>query len=253
MNIIRLAQSLAIICLLLLLSLYLLQRHMIYQPTPLLAHDFQTVEVKHQGQTTEALLTHAAQQHAIIYLGGNAENVIYAAADFNQSLPTHSTYLMKYRGYAGASGQATEDNLYADVLALYDAIRVKHTSISVIGRSLGSGVATYLATEREVQQLILITPFDSITAVAQKLLPMFPVSWLLQDRFDSHSRAGLIQNQTLVIVAEQDQVIHQQHSDALIEALSNSPLQVKRIQAGHNDLDFDGSYFTTIQQFLSSQ
>lgn len=253
MNIIRLTQSLAIIYLLLLLALYLLQRHMLYQPTPLVAHDFQTVEVKHQGQTTEALLTQPSQKQAVIYFAGNAEQVVYTATDFYHHLPEHSTYLMKYRGYSGAEGQATEQNLYADALALYDAIQAQHQEITVVGRSLGSGVATYLASKRAVHRLVLITPFDSITAVAQNLLPVFPVNWLLQDHYDSKSRAASIQADTMVIIAEHDQVIPRNNTNALLASFVPSQLQVLSIDAGHNDLDFDHRYFDTIQQFLTSE
>ena len=253
MNIIRLTQSLVIIYLLLILALYLLQRQLIYQPTAVLTHDFQTIQVEHQGQTTEALLTQPAQKHAVIYFAGNAEQVVYTAADFYHHLPEHSTYLMKYRGYAGAGGQATESNLYADALALYDAINSQHQEITVVGRSLGSGVATYLASMRAVNRLVLITPFDSISAVAQNLLPVFPVSWLLQDRYDSKSRVASIHARTMVIIAEHDQVIPHNNSRSLIDSFAPSQLQVLSIDAGHNDLDYDSSYFSGIEQFLTAE
>ena len=76
------------------------------------------------------------------------------------------------------------------------------TSISVIGRSLGSGVACYLAAHRKIQHMALVTPYDSMTSLAQTHYPIFPVRWLLKDRFESSKLANSIDSETLVLLAE---------------------------------------------------
>ena len=70
-----------------------------------------------------------------------------------------------------------------DARTLYDLVKVKHSNIIVIGRSLGSGIAVHLASERAVQRLILVTPFDSAEELASRQFAYFPVRWLLQDKF----------------------------------------------------------------------
>ena len=101
--------------------------------------------------------------------------------------------LMNYRGYGHSEGRPSEARLFGDAVRLYDwaASRagVDARRIVGMGRSLGSGVAIYLATQRTLAGLVLATPFDSITAVAQRHYPFLPVRWLLRHPFDSLSRA----------------------------------------------------------------
>lgn len=233
------------------LALFFLQRSVIYQPTAPVQHPYETLTLEQTEASIQSLITHPNQDDVIIYFGGNAEHVVYTAADFKQAFPNHSTYLMQYRGYGESSGQANETALYQDALRLYEAImKNQPTTITVIGRSLGSGVATYLASQKPIDQLVLVTPFDSIAAVAQNLLPMFPIQWLLHDHYDSKSRAGMIESKTLVIAATQDQVIPWPHTAALIQALNPNKTAVVKIDAGHNNLDLKSAYLTSIQTFM---
>src|SRR3970282_1389931 len=105
---------------------------------------------------------------AVIYFGGNAQPVHAMRADLAQWFPGHSSYLVPYRGYGASDGVPGERALTADALALYDLVRSKHRdgSITVIGRSLGSGVASHLAARRPVARLVLVTPFDSMARLA---------------------------------------------------------------------------------------
>ena len=76
--------------------------------------------------------------------------------------------------------------LFSDALAIYDQhSATTRFAISAYGRSLGSGVAVYLAANRPLDKLILLTPYDSIADRRAKLYPMFPVRYLIKDRFDS--------------------------------------------------------------------
>ena len=92
----------------------------------------------------------------------------------------------------------------------------RHSQITVIGRSLGSGIATYLASQRPVSRLLLITPYDSIANVAAGRLPMFPVHWLLLDKYESWRYAPQITAPTRILAAEHDDVIPRLHTDALL-------------------------------------
>ncbi len=247
-----LLQSILLIYVLLCVALFFLQRSMIFHPTEAIPHNFNTIRITQSNHTVEALEVNPTAKHTAIYLGGNAENIIYTAAELMAVLPEHRVLLLKYRGYAGADGKPSEQALYADVLTLFDHLKTT-APITVIGRSLGSGVATYLATERPIDKLVLITPFESVLGVARATFPWLPVSWLLRDRFDSLSRAPDLQLPTLLIKASQDEVIPAANTDALIEALPTNTLQVHTIAAGHNDVALSPTYYATIRHFISSQ
>ena len=191
-------------------------------------------------------------QAALVYFGGNAEDVGGSVSRFAALLPDHSLYFVNYRGYGGSSGEPSESALCSDAVALYDELRPRHRAISVLGRSLGSGVAMCLASEREVDRLVLVTPFDSLAAVARAHYGWLPVGLLMLDRFDSARRAPKVRAGTLVVIAEGDEIIPRARSDALVAALPSPPRVVVLEGAGHNDIDLDPRYFEELAKFLGA-
>ena len=232
------------------LFLYLGQRDFIYFPVRALSSGFEQQLFEHDGEKIKATVLNRGRQKAVIYFGGNAENVDYNAENFSRLFPNYTLYLVKYRGYGGSSGKPTEAGLYADALFIYDAIGANHDEISVMGRSLGSAIATYLAVERAVERLVLITPFDSILSVAQSQYPIYPVGLLLMDRYDSYSRASRIKSETLIIAAQNDRIIHRRHTDQLMEGFSIDPLFHVIEGVGHNDLSSNPRYHALLGEFM---
>ena len=135
--------------------MYASQRNAIYFPTPEVhIPDVIDMRLESDGETLKVWrLAHADGPGAIIYFGGNAEDVSGNIPGFRKIFPQHNVYLVNYRGYGGSTGSPSETAFYRDALAVFDEIRPRYTDISVIGRSLGSGVATYLATVREIDRL----------------------------------------------------------------------------------------------------
>lgn len=179
---------------------------------------------------------------AVLYFGGNAEAVAYSLPELDAAFPTHALYLMHYRGYGGSGGRPSEAALVADAHALLDRVRAvqqRGGDIVVVGRSLGSGVAVQLAASRprEVARLVLVTPYDSLESLAARFYPVFPVRWLLRDRYDSAQHAPQVEAPTLLIVAERDEVIPRDHGEALA-ARFRAGIATLRIvaDAGHNDI-----------------
>jgi pimeloyl-ACP methyl ester carboxylesterase len=235
------------------LFLYFAQRSFLYFPTAERdASDVTTEYLKSDGETIELWVLTPGADKAVVYFGGNAEDVYFNADDFRRTLPNHSVYLVNYRGYGGSSGSPTEANLFADALHIFDELRDRHDEIAVIGRSLGSGVATYLASERDVDRLVLATPLDSALALAKSMYPVYPVSLLLKDRYESIRYAPRINAPTLIVVAEHDRVIPRKHSDRLVEAFAAGVAEVVVIaNAGHNGLSGHRDYWDAFDRFLN--
>lgn len=110
-----------------------------------------------------------------------------------------------------------------------------------MGRSLGSGVATYLASQKPVKRVILLTPYDSIESVAQDSYRFLPVSLLLKNKFESVKYASQKPNELLCIYGGQDTLITNPHTERLI-ASWNGPVQKLFLPgANHNNIvEFDG-------------
>ena len=161
--------------------LYIFQRKLIYFPTKKIPHNFEQLKLENEKENIEVIVLNPKKDEAIIYCGGNAEAVIYNAEDFLTIFPSKTVYLLNYRGYGGSSGSSTEKGIFSDILFLFDKIHKEHKKIHALGRSLGTGVVTYLASNRPIEKMILITPYDSIKNIAQKRFPIYPIFLLLKD------------------------------------------------------------------------
>ncbi len=193
-------------------------------------------------------------QPLLIYYGGNGEEVSWNLWHWTQ-LSTSSFLLMNYRGFGDSEGEPGERALFEDALALFDHMvdehRIPAEHIVLVGRSLGSGVAAYVASQRRVAGLVLVTPFDSLVAVGKRHLPFMPVDLLLKHRFDSVSRAPEIEAPVLAILAGQDQIVPPAHGQQLLRYWAGPKELVKLPGAGHNDITQYPEYWQAFNGFLA--
>jgi pimeloyl-ACP methyl ester carboxylesterase len=229
--------------------LFLFQRSLIYFPQPRsLGKAAPTITLAVDGADLVITVRPHAGPHALIYFGGNAEDVSHSLASFSAAFPDYALYLAHYRGYGGSSGKPSEASLVADALALFDKVQTDHKQVVVVGRSLGSGVAVQLASRRTVERLVLVTPYDSIQKLATKQFPYFPVRWLLQDKFESWKYAPLITAPTLLIAAEEDEVIPLASSEALLKSFRDGVAALKVIPGtGHNTVSESLDYLPQLK------
>ena len=234
---------------------YATQRSMIYFPTAASsASGAQIIPLESSGETLRIVAITRSGPRALIYFGGNAEDVAANVDTLSLALPEYSLYLVNYRGYGGSTGKPTEAGLFADALAIYDHVRMRHPQTSVLGRSLGSGVAVYLASQRPVDRLVLVTPFDSLLNVARTHFRILPSGLLLKDRYESASRAPAIAAPVLTVIAEHDEIIPRARSQALVEAFRPEQVRVTVIDgAQHNTLDAAPQYLASVRAFLAER
>jgi pimeloyl-ACP methyl ester carboxylesterase len=193
----------------------------------------------------------------MLYFGGNAEEVSWMIEAVQANAPGASWMLLDYRGYGQSAGAPSEKALVADAIALYDhavkQLAADPERVYGFGRSLGSGVAVALAAERPLAGLILVTPFDSLAAVAKRYYWYLPVDWMLKHRFDSIARAPQMKTPLLCLIAERDEVIPAVHGERLCDAWGGPKRKVLLGQAGHNTADAHPMYWTSIRAFLEQK
>jgi len=204
------------------------QRSLLYHPLPidpLLAERRRdaAVSIDNDGETLKGWLLAHSDPGAplVIFFGGNGDEASRYLPAF-ETLTCCSVLAMNYRGYGESTGSPTEKNLRADALAVYDAaqkLRRTPGPTVLFGRSLGTGMAISTAAQRDIAALVLVSPYDSIAAVARDAFPWVPVSWLLQAQFHCLDFAPRIHTPTLAVVAERDRVVHKLRSLALVSAL----------------------------------
>jgi uncharacterized protein len=191
----------------------------------------------------------------LIYFGGNGERMSFAI-DPMRMIGDYHLVLIDYRGYGLSTGTPDEEVLKSDALAVYDALiergEIDPERTHVMGRSLGTGVAVHLAAYREVSSLVLVSPYDSVEAVAGTLYPMYPTRWLIRHPFRSIDLADLLLLPVLVIRADIDNIVPPQHSEALYDALPG-PKNLLTLPTGtHHNQVYVEQYFNAVRRFLDT-
>lgn len=230
------------------------QREMIYYGWTTTADAASTdFELKRPDATLRGWVVNRGHPDPILYFGGNAERIEANRETFARLFPGHSVYLVAYRGYGASTGEPDETALVSDALAIFDEVQRLHPGqrIAIIGRSLGSGVASQLAAQRPVKRLALITPFDSMVATAKAHYPVFPVDWLLDERYESDKALKRFDAPVLIVHAGRDEVVPEANTMRLIASLSKPPTAVRIPNADHNDISAHPEFVSALVQFLS--
>lgn len=226
------------------LGLYLSQRSLVFYPQPRRAGtEVELMKLVVEDVQLNVTTRQLAVPDALIYFGGNAEDVSGSLPELAAAFPQHALYLMHYRGYGGSDGKPGQQALFGDALALFDQVHAQHPNVTVIGRSLGSGVAVYLASVRPAVRLVLVTPYDSMADLAAQQFPMFPVRWIMRDKFESWRYAPLVSAPTTLITAENDQIIPRASTKLLLTRFKPGLAHQLVIAAtGHNTVSDHPSY-----------
>ncbi len=235
-----------------LLYLYLQQRSILFHPT----HETRTGHGFYLGDGEKKIwveVAHPDEPEALIYFPGNSEKYWESPQDLARHFPHATIYFPHYRGYGASSGSPSQEALFTDALRIYESVAGKHRKILLLGRSLGSGVAIYLASQRPADALILTTPYDSILRLGEENYPLFPIRWILKDPFESWRYADRIDIPTLILLAEEDRVIPRPRSEALIRAFQKTePKVVVLPHTTHGDIIDSPRYYPAIHSFLNS-
>ncbi|NQY21968.1 MAG: alpha/beta fold hydrolase [Campylobacteraceae bacterium] len=165
----------------------------------------------------------------------------------------YTVYLVNYRGYGGSTGTPTQKNLFYDARFIYKEVIKRHKNISVIGRSLGTGIAAYLASNEKVSKLILTTPYDSIINMAKDKYPFYPLDSIMKDPYNTDKLAKDINIPILIVLASKDETINEKYSDNLIKAFKENNLKVITIEdSGHGSIIDSNNYYKSRVIYLYS-
>jgi uncharacterized protein len=190
----------------------------------------------------------------VLYFHGNGDFLAGFFGRFHDLIADGTGVVaLSYRGYAGSSGQPSEQGLLQDAASAYAFTTTRYSPdrIVVWGFSLGTGVAVTLAAEQPVGKLILEAPYTSIADVAASAFPIFPVRLVMKDPFHSDRRVARVKVPLLVMHGARDPTIPIALGERLF-ALANEPKKFVRFDAGgHNDLDNFGA-MDAARQFIGA-
>ncbi|HEY0063629.1 MAG TPA: alpha/beta fold hydrolase [Telluria sp.] len=194
---------------------------------------------------------------AVIYFGGRSEEVSWVVRDAGKLFPGMAVLAVNYRGYGASHGDPAETHMVDDGRLLFDWLAERHhvdpKRVAVVGRSLGSGVAVQVAMERPVHSVVLITPYDSILAIAKRRFRAVPVEYVLRHRFESVKYAPALTAPTYVLRAAFDDIVPHSHTDLLVAKLGKLHLDETVPESDHLNIPYLEATQTRIATFLTEQ
>ncbi len=173
----------------------------------------------------------------ILYYKGNSGSFTYEHERYAQfAADGYGFFAFDYRGFPTSPGEISEANILTDALIAFDWVAERNDTILLWGRSLGSGPATYVASQREAKALLLETPFLSAVGVAAERYPFLPVGLVMQDQFRSDEWIKDVTEPVLVAHGTADTTIDVTNGERLY-TLAPNPYELWIVPgAGHSDL-----------------
>lgn len=191
-----------------------------------------------------------------LFFHGNAEdvNLAYEMLSHIRFTLAINVIAPEFAGYGIYSGYPTEDQIFNDAVSVYDYLvdemKVSPKNIIVFGRSLGTSVATHLASKRDLSALVLISPPLSIRHVVADMLGKF-ASLAVKDRFRSYKMIEEVKCPILIIHGQIDSLIKYYHATELYNR-SKSPCElILPENMEHNEFDFFHEFSEPLLDFIS--
>lgn len=179
-----------------------------------------------------------SERTLILGFGGNAWNAQDVAEYLHELFPGEEVVAFHYRGYAPSKGSPSAEALVADAPLIYDAVvdRMKPRRVIAVGFSIGSGVAALLGEARSLDGLILVTPFDSLKAVAQSMFPWLPIGPIFEHEIDAASALEKLEVPVAILAAGRDEIVPSERTEGLRKHVKQLVFDRTIAGAGHNDI-----------------
>jgi pimeloyl-ACP methyl ester carboxylesterase len=219
--------------------------------------DFDTIAfVMSDGNRTYGFVpkdTASTKLPLVLYFGGNAEEVSHLA-EKKPYFPGSKLVMVNYRSFGLSRGVISEKTMFSDALEIYDQLaadpQIDPTRIIVIGRSIGTGVATYLSSQRKTSGTVLITPYESMIDVASEKYPFVPIALLIKHPFKSKEYAATVSSPMLSLISKNDQVIPPVHAYHLVKAWKGKTT-VLEVDEDHNSIMGNEEVWKKIEGFVT--
>ena len=264
MNLLSIAGLIIFIYFLITLALYYFQRNLLYHPV---VNNYSgeklTMPVSKVKILTDDNIELQAWYHqknvdnykTILFLHGNAgslENRIYKLNHFNNL--DINFLILAWRGFSGNKGKPTESGLYIDAenaVQWLIAKGIKEENIIIYGESLGTGVATEIAQNKNFAGIILESPFTSMVEAGKSKYPLFPVRLLLKDKYESNKKIQNIKSPILIMHGEEDEIVPFWMGKKLYE-LANTPKYSYFSKYDNHMMEYNDKLLNTLKVFIES-
>jgi hypothetical protein len=253
-----------LIYLFILISTYLFQRNLLYHPSEnnyfgdQLLVSVEKVKIKTRDNIELLSWYHTKNNNdykTILFLHGNAgtlENRIHKINHFKDM--KINFLLVAWRGFSGNKGQPTEQNLYEDARSAVKWLEskgIKENDIIIYGESLGTGIATEIAQNKNFAGIILESPFTSMIEAGKDKYPYLPVKFLLKDKYESEKKIKNIKSPILIMHGKVDNIVPFHMGKKMYE-LANNPKYSYFSEYDDHMMEYNEKLLNVLKKFIYS-
>ena len=253
-----------VIYFLVLVFLYFYQRNLLYHPNEnnysgdKISVDIEKVKI--QTADNIKLLGWYHEKNlkdykTLVYFHGNAGSLENRIHKLNHFQDMNINFLIiAWRGFNGNKGKPSERGLYVDGKSAIDWLKKKgvdEKNLILYGESLGTGVATHLAQNKNYAGVILETPFTSMVDAAKNFYPYIPINLLLKDKFENFKKVKNINTPILVMHGEVDQIVPFSMGKKIYE-IANNPKYSYFTKYDDHMMEYDENLVLALKSFFNS-
>ena len=249
---------------LVLVFLYFYQRNLLYHPNEnnysgdKISVDIEKVKIQ-TADNIELLgwyhKKNLKDYKTLVYFHGNAGSLENRIHKLNHFQDMNINFLIiAWRGFNGNKGKPSERGLYVDGKSAIDWLKKKgvdEKNLILYGESLGTGVATHLAQNKNYAGVILETPFTSMVDAAKNFYPYIPINLLLKDKFENFKKVKNINTPILVMHCEVDQIVPFSMGKKIYE-IANNPKYSYFTKYDDHMMEYDENLVLALKSFFNS-
>ena len=249
---------------LVLVFLYFYQRNLLYHPNEnnysgdKISVDIEKVKIQ-TADNIELLgwyhKKNLKDYKTLVYFHGNAGSLENRIHKLNHFQDMNINFLIiAWRGFNGNKGKPSERGLYVDGKSAIDWLKKKgvdEKNLILYGESLGTGVATHLAQNKNYAGVILETPFTSMVDAAKNFYPYIPINLLLKDKFENFKKVKNINTPILVMHGEVDQIVPFSMGKKIYE-IANNPKYSYFTKYDDHMMEYDENLVLALKSFFNS-
>jgi Hydrolases of the alpha/beta superfamily len=162
--------------------------------------------------------------------------------------------LISWRGFSGNDGKPSEKGLYLDAKSAIKWLSnkgIREEKIIIYGESLGTGVATEISQNKNFAGVILESPFTSMIDAGKSRYPIFPISLLLKDRYESDKKIKNIKSPILIMHGEADKIVPFRMGKKLYE-IANQPKYSYFPKYDDHMMEYNENLINSLKNFIKS-
>ena len=240
---------------------YYVQERIIFHPTPLAANYNYRFTDPHAEINIPAgeynlhfvkFLTAGPKKGIVLYFHGNMDNLErYAPTASLFTKNDYEVWMIDYPGFGKTTGEISEKRLYSDARKMYEQAAGESDHLLIYGRSVGTGVASQLASEQPCDHLLLETPYYSMAKLAKDYAPLYPVRLLLKYELLVNAFLKKVNCPITIFHGTEDELIPFSHAEKLKK--EKPSLTLVTIKGGrHNDLSGNSEFIQSLQKILTT-